>query len=136
MSEATDEAFVQAFLHGDIPPAQFHHQDHLRLAWYLTSHQDLESATNLITSGIRAFATHHGHASKYHETLTQFWIRLVAHLVRHRPDITDFASFVATFPHLLDKDLPYQHWRRDTIHGDIARAQWVEPDLLALPAPV
>jgi hypothetical protein len=112
---------------------QFHHQDHLRLAWYITQHHDLASATDLITTGIRSFATHHGQATKYHETMTQFWIRLVAHLVKRRPDISDFATFLATFPQLLLKDLPYQHWRHETMQSPAARVAWVEPDLLALP---
>ncbi len=43
-------------------------------------------------------------------------------------------DFLAAFPMLLAKDLPYRHWRRETMLGSDARAQWVEPDLQALPA--
>jgi hypothetical protein len=38
-----------------------------------------------------------------------------------------------TFPHLLDTDLPDRHWQRQTIGSDVARATWIEPDLLPLP---
>jgi hypothetical protein len=54
-------------------------------------------------------------------------------MVEVRPDVTAFATFLAAFPQLLDKDLPYRHWRRETMAGATARAEWVEPDLVALP---
>src|SRR5207248_7941666 len=130
-----DDDFVQAFMDGSLPPEQFHHRDHLRLAWLLIRRLDVELATITIASGIQRFAARHGHAEKYHETLTQFWVRIVGHhMVRVRPDITDFETFIATFPQLLDKGLPSRHWQRETMGSATARARWVEPDLLALPS--
>jgi len=134
MSQLTDEQFVRAFLSGAIPPAQFHHRDHLRLTWCLTRQLGSAPAARPISTAIRQFATQHGQAAKYHETLTQAWIRIVGHLVASRPDITEFDAFVAAFPQLLDKELPYRHWRRETMASAAARAGWVEPDLRALPA--
>ncbi len=129
----TDDEFVQAFLTGTLPPTQFHHRDHLRLTWVLVRLTGVEEATKRITSGIRYFATLHGQAEKYHETMTRFWVRVVGHAVAARPDITTFEDFLAAFPLLLEKDLPYRHWRRETMLSPDARAHWVEPDLLALP---
>lgn len=129
-----DDEFADAFLSGALPDEQFHHRDHLRLAWYLTRTLGPDEAARAITSGIRRFAAHYGHAAKYHETMTLFWVRLVAHLVACRPDLADFDTFLTAFPLLLDKDLPYRHWRRETMFSPPARAHWVEPDLLALPA--
>lgn len=135
MSESmTDDEFAQAFLSGALPPSQFHHRDHLRLAWSLSRSLGGDEASRVIADGIRRFATHHGQARKYHETMTAFWVRLVSHLTQAHPDSTDFPTFLAAFPHLLDKDLPYRHWRRETMLGEEARARWVEPDLLTLPA--
>ncbi len=130
----TDDDFVSAFLHGSLPPQQFHHRDHLRLTWCLVRRDGEEAATGEITTGIRKFAARHGQASKYHETLTRFWIRVVGHMVAARPEIADFETFLAAFPQLLDKDLPYRHWRRETMWAEAAREAWVSPDLLALPA--
>jgi hypothetical protein len=130
----TDEDFAHAFLSGALPPSRFHHRDHLRLAWVLVRQQGVEEATQAVTAGIRQFAAQHGQAAKYHETMTQFWVRLVGHLVAARPELTSFERFLATFPHLLDKDLPYRHWQRETMASSAARAQWVAPDLLAIPA--
>jgi hypothetical protein len=133
MNENTDETFAQAFLHGSLPPSQFHHRDHVRLAWYLVRQHGQEDAMRLITTSIRAFASQHGQATKYHETLTQFWVKLVAHVVKEHPEHASFEAFLAAFPHLLDKSLPYRHWQRETMESPAARAHWVEPDLLVLP---
>jgi hypothetical protein len=129
-----DDDFVRAFLSGTLPPTQFHHRDHLRLTWWLIRQHGLEMAARTIPAGIRHFAAQHGQADKYHETLTWFWVRIVGHMIAARPDIAAFDRFLETFPQLLDKELPYRHWRRETMWSGPARAQWVEPDLLALPA--
>jgi hypothetical protein len=129
-----DDDFVQAFMDGSLPPGRFHHRDHLRLAWLLIRRLDVELAGITTASGIQRFAALHGHAEKYHETLTQFWVLIVGHIVHVRPDITEFETFIATFPQLLDKRLPYRHWQRETMGAATARARWVEPDLLALPS--
>jgi CDP-diacylglycerol--glycerol-3-phosphate 3-phosphatidyltransferase len=135
MSEPmSDDDFVRAFLDGALPPSQFHHRDHLRLAWSLSRSLGGDEASRVIADGIRRFATRHGHAEKYHETMTAFWARVVIHCARNRPDIADFPAFLTEFPRLLDKDLPYHHWRRETMLSAEARTRWVEPDLLALPA--
>lgn len=131
--DESDDEFVRAFLDGSLPTAQFHHRDHLRLAWCLTRQLGVSAATEAITSGIRRFATHHGQADKYHETLTQFWLRAVNLHLQARPDLAEFADFLAAFPQLLDKDLPYHHWSRETMSSPAARTGWVEPDLFGLP---
>jgi hypothetical protein len=134
VTDMTDDDFIAAFLSGTLSPASFHHRDHLRLAWCLIRQSGIEVATGTITGGIRRFATQHGQTDKYHETLTQFWVRIVSHMIDAQPDITAFEHFLATFPQLLDKVLPYQHWSRETMQSQAARAYWVAPDLLALPA--
>jgi hypothetical protein len=136
VTDMTDDDFVAAFLSGRLSPAAFHHRDHLRLAWCLIRKSDVEVAMGMIAGGIRHFATQHGQAEKYHETLTQFWVRIVSHLIDARPDITVFDQFLGAFPQLLDKALPYHHWSRETMQSDGARAHWVEPDLLALPVSI
>jgi hypothetical protein len=130
----TDDEFVTAFLSGSLPNSQFHHRDHLRLAWVLVRLTGEEQAMKRVTSGIRYFATQHGQAEKYHETMTRFWVLPVGHMVAERPDITTFDEFLVAFPMLLEKDLPYRHWRRETMLSPDARAHWIEPDIQALPA--
>jgi hypothetical protein len=42
-------------------------------------------------------------------------------------------ELLSVFPFLLDKSLPYRHWRGETFNSDPARTGWVEPDLVPLP---
>lgn len=130
----SDDDFVRAFLVGAILPGEFHHRDHLRLAWGVVRQRGATDAEDAITTGIRRYATHHGQAAKYHDTMTRFWVRLVAHAQAARPELAPFDRFIAAFPWLLDTALPYRHWSRAAMDGTTARAGWVEPDVLALPA--
>lgn len=66
--------------------------------------------------------------------MTRFWIWFVDHAMRVRPEIGSFNEFVDAFPMALDKTLPFRHWTRDTMMSPAARAAWIEPDLLPLPA--
>ncbi len=129
-----DDEFVRAFLDGSLPAGEFHHRDHLRLTWCLIHQLGAAAAADTIATGIQRYAAHHGQAAKYHETMTRFWVRIVAHVLATHPDISTFDTLLASFPPLLDKSLPYRHWRRETMESPSARARWVEPDLLPLPA--
>ncbi|MGZ6390177.1 MAG: hypothetical protein ACXWQZ_13075 [Ktedonobacterales bacterium] len=134
VSDMGDADFVQAFLDGSLPPTQFHHRDHLRLTWFLIRREGMERAMEMTAASIQRFATQHGQAAKYHETMTRFWVRIVGHAIAARPDIVAFSEFLDAFPWLLDTGLPFRHWRRETMGSAEARAGWVEPDVLALPA--
>jgi hypothetical protein len=65
--------------------------------------------------------------------MTRFWVRLVAHAVSHRPEIADFDELLAACPLLLDKNTPLRHWSREAMFAPDARAEWRDPDLVALP---
>lgn len=129
----TDDEFLDAFSSGRLANEAFHHRDHLRLTWLLLHRLGSEAGAEAVAGGIRRFAAAHGHQSRYHETMTRFWIRLVDHTMRARP-VTSFEELIQAFPMLLDKHLPFNHWNRETIMSDAARREFVEPDLLALPA--
>jgi hypothetical protein len=123
-----DETFLAAFEAGQIANQDFHHRDHLRLAWIQVRRLGLERASDAVAGAIRQFAAHHGHADRYHETMTRFWLRAVGFGINRHP-MLPFDDLLAAEPHLLDKNLPYRHWSRERMGSDEARGQWVEPDL-------
>jgi hypothetical protein len=124
----TDQEFLDAFERGQLSTEGFHHRDHLRLAWLQVDRLGLEAGTAAVGAGIRRFAEAHGHHRLYHETLTRFWVRVVAHASQ-----ATFEETLRRHPMLLRKDLPLKHWSRATLYGDAAREAWVRPDLMALP---
>jgi len=129
----TDDEFLQAFATATLANEQFHHRDHLRLTWLLLHRLGTEAGGEAVTGGIRNFAAAHGHGPRYHETMTRFWIRLTDHAMRARP-AASFDQLIEAFPMLLDKNLPFRHWSRETMMSETARRDFVDPDLLALPA--
>jgi len=130
---AADEAFLAAFEAGKIANQDFHHRDHLRLAWIQIRRLGVERASDTVAGAIRRFAAHHGHADRYHETMTRFWVRVVGMGITRHPMLS-FDALVLAEPHLLDKNLPFRHWSRERMGSDEARRQWTEPDIRLMPA--
>jgi hypothetical protein len=130
---AADQQFLAAFEAGQIANQDFHHRDHLRLAWIQIRRLGLERGSDSVTGAIRQFAARHGHGDRYHETMTRFWLRVVGMGMTRHPTLP-FDDLLAAEPHLLDKNLPYRHWSRERMASDSARRQWVEPDLRLMPA--
>jgi hypothetical protein len=108
------------------------HRDHLRLAWNAVR-QHGDAAEERVVEHIKAYAAAHGQSDRYHDTMTRFWVRLIAHCSAVRPDLDDFDDFAATYPLLGDKNLFLRHWSREAMFTPQARAGWRDPDLVPLP---
>jgi hypothetical protein len=130
---SADEQFLAAFEAGRIANQDFHHRDHLKVAWIQVHRVGSDRAADTVAGTIREFATRHGHAERYHETMTRFWVRVVGMGVSRHPTLA-FDDLIAAEPHLLDKNLPYHHWSRELMGSNEARRDWVEPDLRMMPA--
>jgi hypothetical protein len=130
----TDAEFLDAVVRGTPPGGAFGHRDHLRVAWLVVRREPgPDAATHRVRAAIRAVAGAAGQPDRYHETITAFWVRIVDHAVRARPDLDRFEAFLDAFPFLLDARSPFRHWRRETLLAEAARNAWVEPDLVRLP---
>jgi hypothetical protein len=128
-----DREFLKAFHDCKLSSEDFRHRGHLRLAWLVLRSHSLEEAVQLLSVGIRQFASFKGANDMYNETLTQFWTRIVNQAIQEHPSAQEFEQFINTSPILMDKQLPYSHWRRETLGSNLARSGWLEPDLLPLP---
>jgi hypothetical protein len=128
-----DREFLKAFHETTLSSEDFRHRGHLRLAWLVLRKHSLEDALPLLSDGIRQYANSKDAAGTYNETLTQFWIRIANHAIQASPSAQEFAQLINAFPILLDKQLPLNHWRRETLDGKRARSAWLEPDLRPLP---
>ena len=129
----SDLDFLRAFENLSFPADQFHHREHLRVAWLYLKSSDATRAAERMSAGIRRFANHHGAKEKYHHTLTLFWMRLVAAALVETPEGCAFEEFLAAHAELCDKDLPSQYYSQDLLRAPAARDGWVEPDLRPLP---
>jgi hypothetical protein len=131
--ELTDDQFIAAMEELRVANVNFHHRDHIRLAWAYLRKDSLSSAGERLANCIRRFATHNGAPKKYHYTLTLVWVRIVAAAMRLTPALESFEPFAAAHPFLLDVRLPWTFYTAVRLESAEARAGWVEPDLHPLP---
>ena len=129
----TDDEFLRAFFGGWPSGLHFGHHEHLRLAWLVIDRHGPEPAADIVGQGIRRMAAAQGKAALYNETITRFWLRLLAHVCEASDGLDTIDEAIAAAPLLADKNTVLRHWSRTVLFGPEARAAWVEPDLRPLP---
>ena len=110
----------------------FDHRQHVKFAWTVLA-ESPDSSPSIIADEIRRFADVHA-PGRYHETITQFWVRLVAHTRAAAGEATDFQTHVTRYPILLDKTALTKHYSSGALGAAGARSVFVEPDLVPLPS--
>lgn len=73
----TDAEFLDSVEKLSIPPAEFDHGCHVRLAWILLSTRPERVAIDTIRGLLRRFAEHAGNPAIYDDTLTIQWMQRV-----------------------------------------------------------
>jgi len=129
----SDEQFIAAMEQRRVAGANFHHRDHVRLAWAYLRNCSSSEAEEKLALCIRSFAAHNGAPHKYHHTLTVAWVRIVAAAMRLTPAIHAFEHFAAAHPCLFDTRLPWAFYSPQMLGSSSARENWTEPDLHPLP---
>jgi CDP-diacylglycerol--glycerol-3-phosphate 3-phosphatidyltransferase len=124
--QMSDGDFLRAFQGREIPTSQFHHGDHLRLAWLLLERLPFDDALDSVRKGLQNFAARTGNPAHYHETLTQGWMRLLA-----AQEAKTFAEALADYP--ADESPLQLFWKPETLKTEAARTTWVPPDVAPLP---
>jgi hypothetical protein len=130
--ELSDPEFLAAFLECRLTVAQFGHRGHLRMAWLLLQQQPLECAVEQICTGIARFATHHGAPGKYHRTLSEALVRLMAHA---GAALLPWDEFLRANPALLTDVMATvgRYYSPELLSSARARTAFVAPDRLPLP---
>ncbi|MEO7386401.1 MAG: hypothetical protein ABIX37_05655 [Gammaproteobacteria bacterium] len=128
-----DIGFRVAFEAGHIPPSEFNHLGHLRLAYVYLVEGGIEQGERQMREALLAFvAANHVPASNFHVTLTRAWLLAVWHFMNRRESYS-FAEFAANSAPLLDSKVMLTHYSAETLYSAVARATFVEPDLEAIP---
>ena len=129
----TDESFVEELESCRLPTAQFHHADHIRLAWIFLGRMSEAEATRRIEQAIRRYADYNGIGQKYHQTITRAWMMLVAAARRVTPHAVCFNEFAELHPELLAVKNLHNYYSPERLASPEARSGWTEPDLQPLP---
>lgn len=141
-SEGEIEALIDSFERCVLPRSQWTQAAHLTVAlWYLTHHPK-SVAICLIREGIQRYNAAMGivqtKESGYHETITLFWIEIVAYFrVDHfltKKSVND--SILSQMNMLLQQydnpDFMFQYYSRDRLMSWEARTTWQNPDLKSI----
>ena len=126
-------ALVRSFEDATIVRDDWKHAEHLVVALYYVTQNDLEAAYTKMRDGIlnllvKAFHVDLKKEMPYHETITLFWMRRVAEYNEstNGASLLEKANEVA---YKWDKDYPLKFYSRELLFSDKARDSFVEPDL-------
>jgi hypothetical protein len=129
----TDVELTRSLERGEIANESFHHLSHLHVAWvYLTESSGVEEAATKMRNTLQRFAASAGKSEKYHETITLFWVHLLAG-TRAVGSRESLQQIVQANSRLLEKNFPLAYYSSKRLFSDKARSSWIEPDLKPLP---
>ncbi|MCE9573932.1 MAG: hypothetical protein K8W52_12355 [Deltaproteobacteria bacterium] len=124
-----DELLVARFEALAIPPSDFRHREHVRLAFAMLAGADFGEAAVRYRHALRRFAASVGAAGKYHETLTWAYLAVIHARMDALGCATSF-ELCARAPELLDpRGALARHYDLDAIaRNPVARRVFVLPD--------
>ncbi|MCG8671216.1 MAG: MerR family transcriptional regulator [Pseudomonadales bacterium] len=79
----SDSTFLEQFENQTLAPEHFNHYGHLRLAWLYLNSNPLEEAIQKVTNGFSSYANSLGVTDKFHHTLTEAIVRIMASRLPH-----------------------------------------------------
>ncbi len=125
----TDRTLRILFETARLPAARFNHETHVRVAWIYVKAHDLNTAIELYCRDLRNYANSLDVPTKYHETITWFFMIVVANRITEQPE-GDWDTFRDTNPDLVTSasTLLAQHYSREVLRSDEARTRFVLPD--------
>ncbi len=125
----TEREFVKAFENGEIAKSDFHHRDHVRLAWACLREHTPLAAIERFTSSLRRFAAAAGKPGLYHETISWAYLFLIQERIARAPE-HDWEAFVGENPDLFawNPSLLDSLYTPETLASDLARRVFLLPD--------
>jgi hypothetical protein len=127
----SDDALFEGFVTAALPPAAFHHEQHVRVAWMFVRRYGMPSALAEFTAAIRRFAETNGARDLYHETITWAFLLIIAERIDSDP-AGSWPGFAAANPDLLvwKPSILGRYYSSDLLASARARRVFVMPDRL------
>lgn len=132
-----DDDFIAQFEACSFPFDQWHHRAHVKLAYLYLMRHGFEMAGEKLRQGIRAYNAANNipdqPLSGYHETITQFWLRIIQMTVQEYGPLATADEFFDFHPQLSQKKNHRLFYSPGLFTSPLAKREFVEPDLAALP---
>jgi len=129
----TNQELITRFEGGSIPENDFHHVDHVRLAFaYLCGYPVLQALQRFCAS-LRQFAKAQGKENRYHETITWAYLLLIHERRARSAQPQTWEQFASANPDLLTwkNGILKRYYAEETLQSDVARKAFVFPDRCA-----
>ena len=120
---------LDRFVDTTLPADQFHHAQHVQLAWLFVRAHGMPAALGEFTTAIKRFADAKGATGLYHETITWAFLLLIAER-QARCGAASWESFAAASPDLLvwKPSILERYYSSETLQSELARNVFVFPD--------
>jgi hypothetical protein len=125
----TDQEFLRALEHCELPENEFGHAAHVRAAYLYLREADFPGALERICRAIRNFAAHLGHPDRYHETVTVAYVALIQQHIGERGDSGGWTQFTRDNPELFQPGLLLKFYTQEQIDSEMARRIFLLPHL-------
>ncbi len=124
-----DSTYLARFDAAELGPEHFDHRGHLYMAWVHLARYDLEEANARVCTGVLRLATRFGVPGKFHHTISEALMRIVAQRLE-RGGRDDFDVFLAANPDLTEnaRGVLARHYSDERLNSPEARAGWLAPD--------
>lgn len=121
---------VEEFEAGTLKPEAFDHEAHVYVAWRLLQENAPVQATWRFLSGLRRLTQALGIESKYHETISCFYMAIIAERRMEKPR-QGWAAFAESNPDLLGpaNKLLEKYYTPEKLWSDLAKRQFLLPDI-------
>jgi len=122
---------LDKFVDTTLPSDQFHHQQHVNVAWLFVRKYGMPAALSEFTTAIKRFAAAKGANGLYHETITWAFLLLIADRQARHPAQTwpqfaaDNADLLVWKPSILNR-----YYSNELLASDLARRSFLMPDRL------
>lgn len=122
---------LDKFVDTSLPAGEFHHRQHVQVAWSFVQEHGMPAALGEFSSAIKRFADAKGATGLYHETITWAFLLLIAERQARRP-VDTWDEFAAANPDLLvwKPSILNRYYSKELLASDLARRMFLMPDLL------
>jgi hypothetical protein len=125
----TPSELFDRFVDTSLPADQFHHQQHVQVAWMFVRKFGMPEALREFSTAIKRFADAKGATGLYHETITWAFLLLIAERDGRAPADT-FEAFAAANADLLTwkPSILERYYSSEVLKSDLAKRVFVFPD--------
>jgi len=123
---------MERFIDTSFPANEFHHEQHVQVAWLFIRVHGMPAALGEFTAAIKRFADAKGATGLYHETITWAFLLMIAER-QARADAQSWEEFAAANPDLLvwKPSILERYYSNELLKSGLARRVFLFPDRAA-----